>query len=443
MSMESAAVRHKPEPAAVSMKPTDDPQPAAFHLADHLFRHEAGKIVSILTGIYGTRNLQLAEDVVQEAMIRALKTWPLGGVPENPAAWLLRTAKNLAIDQLRREKNFLGKQVAIIAETEDRAGPDEAGSDGEGFSDDQLRLMFVCCHPALAQEAQVALALKTLCGFSPAEIATAFLISEAAVSKRLVRARRQIRDERIPYEIPEVGELPARLDGVLETLYLLFNEGHKASHGTEVVRADLCLEAIRMTALLASHPVGNHSRTHALAAMMAFTAARLPARTDAEGSLVLLEDQDRAKWNGRMIQTGIRHLAASKAGTDLGEYHIQAGIAACHTLAPSDGETDWPRIVMLYDRLMELRPSPVIALNRAVAISKTSGPAAGISEIENPSIRGPLGNYHLLHAVLGELELKRGDPRKAAGHFRRALALAETRPERSHLSQRLEDCETS
>jgi RNA polymerase sigma-70 factor (ECF subfamily) len=425
------------------MKPTDDPQPAEFQLAEHLFRHESGKIVSILTGIYGTRNLQLAEDVVQDAMIRALKTWPLGGAPENPAAWLLRTAKNLAIDHLRREKIFLGKQDAIIAETEDKAHHDEAGSDGEGFSDDQLRLMFVCCHPALAQEAQVALALKTLCGFSPAEIATAFLISEAAVSKRLVRARRQIRDACIPFEIPEAGELPGRLEGVLETLYLLFNEGHKASHGDEVVRADLCMEAIRMTSLLASHPVGNMTHTHALAAMMAFTAARLPARTDAEGCLVLLENQDRRKWDRKMIQTGIRHLATSKAGTDLGEYHIQAGIAACHTLAPSDRETDWPRIVMLYDKLMELRPSPVIALNRAVAISKTSGPAAGISEIENPAVNGQLENYHLLHAVLGELEMRRGDLRKAAGHFRRALALAETRPERSHLSQRLEECETT
>lgn len=424
------------------MKRIKEEPPTAQQLAEHLFRHESGKMVSILTGIYGTRNLQLAEDVVQEAMIRALKTWPLVGAPDNPAAWLLRTAKNLAIDQLRREKNFLGKQAAIIAETEDKAHHD-AGSDDEGFSDDQLRLMFVCCHPALAQEAQVALALKTLCGFSPAEIATACLISEAALSKRLVRARRQIHDAGIPFEIPDVGELPVRLDGVLETLYLLFNEGHKASHGDEVVRADLCLEAIRMTSLLASHPVGNLTRTHALAAMMAFTAARLPARTDAEGCLVLLEDQDRAKWDGKMIQTGIRHLAASKAGTDLGEYHIQAGIAACHTLAPSDGETDWPRIVMLYDRLMELRPSPVIALNRAVAISRTRGPAAGISEIENPSLSGPLENYHLLHAVLGELEMKRGDLRKAAHHFRRALALAETRPERSHLSQRLEECEAT
>ena len=422
------------------MNPPEDHQPATHQLAEHLFRHESGKMVSILTGIYGTRNLQLAEDVVQEAMIRALKTWPLGGIPENPAAWLLRTAKNLAIDQLRREKNFLGKHPEIIAETTGHA-PSDAVDDG--FSDDQLRLMFVCCHPSLSQEIQVALALKTLCGFNPAEIAKAFLISEAAVSKRLVRARQRVRDERIPFEIPEDGGLATRMDGVLETLYLLFNEGHKASHGDEVVRSGLCFEAIRLISLLANHPVGNRPQVHALAALMALTAARLPARTDAEGCLVRLEDQDRNKWDKELIQLGVRHLARSKAGSIIGQYHIQSGIAACHTLAASDMETDWPRILSLYDRLMELRPSPVVALNRAVAISKTSGPAAGISEIEKPSISGALGNYYLLHAALGELEMKHGKPHLAANHFRRALALAETKPERIHLTRMLGQCSES
>ncbi len=419
------------------MKPPEDQHPAIHGLADHLFRRESGKMVSILTGIYGTRNLQLAEDVVQEAMIRALKTWPHGGIPENPAAWLLRTAKNLAIDHLRREQNFLGKEPEIIAETTRHPSPDAMD---DGFSDDQLRLMFVCCHPALAQEVQVALALKTLCGFSPAEIAKAFLISESAVSKRLVRARQRIRDESIPFEIPDENGLPGRLDGVLETLYLVFNEGHKASHGNEVVRTGLCFEAIRLTSLLSSHPAGNHPQVHALAALMALTAARLPARTDAEGCLVRLEDQDRNKWDKELIHAGIRHLAQSKGGSPPGEYHLQAGIAACHSLAANDAATDWPRILKLYDSLMEIRPSPVVALNRAVAISKTTGPAAGISEIAKPAISGALKNYHLLHAVLGELELKCGDPQKASEHFRRALDLAETRPERSHLSRMIEEC---
>lgn len=439
MSLEGTAIRCRVEPDTESIMQPENTQPAVHQLADHLFRHESGKMVSILTGIYGVRNLQLAEDCVQEAMIRALKTWPLGGVPENPAAWLLRTAKNLAIDHLRREKNFLGKQPEIIAENPEHLLPETRIAE-EDFSDDQLRLMFVCCHPALPREAQVALALKTLCGFSPAEIANAFLITEAAVSKRLVRARQRIRDEHIPFEIPDTHELPARLDGVMETLYLLFNEGHKASSGDEMVRTGLCSEAIRITSLLTSHPAGNHPHVHALMALMTLTAARFPSRTDDDGSLVRLEVQDRGKWDRSLIQSGIRHLAASKSGSEIGEYHLQAAIAACHTLAPSDAETDWPRILTQYNKLMEMRPSPVVALNRAVAIAKTSGPAAGISEIQKPTIHTPLKNYHLLHAVLGELEMKRGNQKVAANHFRRALDLAETRPERSHLSLRLEEC---
>jgi RNA polymerase sigma-70 factor (ECF subfamily) len=408
----------------------------AHRLADHLFRHESGKMVAILTGIYGARNLQLAEDVVQEALARALAAWPFG-IPENPSAWLLRTAKNLAIDHLRREKNFLGKQPDIIAEMESCPTYDGA-SDGE-VADDLLRMIFVCCHPALPPEAQSALALKTLCGFSPAEIASAFLISEAAVSKRLVRARQRIRDERIPFEIPAAYALPQRLDGVLKILYLLFNEGHKASHGDAIIRADLCHEAIRLAMLLAAHPAGDEPHTHALIAMMAFTAARLPARTDSEGNLLRLEEQDRALWSRELIALGLRHLRKSSSGNFLGEYHLQAGIAACHTLAASDAATDWPRILTLYNQLLERNPSPVIALNRAVAFSKVHGPAAAIALLETPEIRDRLENYHLLHAVLGEFELKRQKPEAAAHHLRRAIDLSENAPERALLAKRLEE----
>jgi RNA polymerase sigma factor (sigma-70 family) len=411
----------------------------AHRLADHLFRHESAKMVAILTGIYGARNLQLAEDVVQEAMVRAMKSWPFG-VPENPGAWLLRTAKNLAIDHLRRERNFLEKEAAIITEIE-IARPENANTDDREVADDQLRLMFVCCHPGLPPEAQSALALKTLCGFSPAEIANAFLISEAAVSKRLVRARQRIRDERIPFEIPAGNELPPRLNGVLKIIYLLFNEGHKASHGDAIARADLCEEAIRLARLLASHPAGDRPHTHALIAMMAFTAARIPARTDSGGNLLRLEEQDRALWSRELIALGVRHLGKSPAGDELSEYHLQAGIAACHTLAASDEATDWPRILTLYDQLLDRNPSPVIALNRAVAFSRVHGPAAAIALLETPAIRDRLSSYHLLHAVLGELHFKNQNPEAAADHFRQALALAETRPERSHLCQRLEECE--
>lgn len=411
---------------------------SVHQLTGHLFRHEAGRIVSILTGIYGSQHLQLAEDVVQEAMIKAMKSWPFGGVPANPGAWLLRTAKNLAIDQLRRRRNFLEKEAAIIIELEANLPDGEAEEASVG--DDLLRLMFVCCHPELPPEAQSALALKTLCGFSPAEIAKAFLISEAAVSKRLVRARQRIREERIPFEIPAEDRLPERLEGVLKILYLLFNEGHSASQGDAVVRADLCHEAIRLGLLLAAHPAGDDPQTHALVAMMAFTAARLPARTDHEGNLLRLEEQDRGLWDRELIGLGLWHLGKSSVGRELGEYHLQAGIAACHSLAVSDEATDWARILGFYDRLLERNFSPVVALNRAVAFSKVHGPDAAILLLEAPEIRGRLEAYHRFHAVLGELEFRRGGFPAAAGHFRRAISLAETGPERVLLARRLEEC---
>jgi RNA polymerase sigma-70 factor (ECF subfamily) len=370
-----------------------------------------------------------------------MNTWPYHGIPDKPAAWLLRTAKNLAIDLLRRERNFQRKQAEIATEIErfdgTAAGP---GDDAGDVGDEMLRLMFVCCHPSLPPEAQSALALKTLCGFSPAEIASAFLITEAAVLKRLTRARQRLRNEGISFEIPEGPELPARLSGVLRILYLLFNEGYKASRGEEIARAELCEEAIRLGALLAAHPAGRRPETHALLALMNLSAARLPARTDGGGNLLRLEDQDRSRWDGNRIAEGIRQLGLSAAGDELSPYHLQAGIAACHTLAASDAATDWPRILGFYDRLLELDSSPVIALNRAVAVSKVRGVEAALRAIENSADRERLESYHLLHAVLGELEWQRGGHGAAAARFRRALELAETRPEREFLARRLEDC---
>ncbi len=417
----------------------EDPQFSAHQLADHLFRHESGKMVAILTGIYGTRNLQLAEDVVQESLARALAAWPFG-IPENPSAWLLRTAKNLAIDHLRRERNFLGKQPEIIAEMENRRAGDMPPESAGGVGDDQLRMMFVCCHPALPPESQSALALKTLCGFGMAEIANAFLISEAAVSKRLVRARQKLRSGKIPFQIPDDQDLPARLDSVLETLYLLFNEGHKATSGDDVCRADLCMEAIRLGTILVGHPAGNKGRTHALLALMCLTAARLPTRTDAHGNLLLLEDQDKSRWDGLLIRAGFQHLARSSENASITPFHLQAGIAACHASAAGDATTDWPRILSLYDHLSILQPSPIVTLNRAVAISKVHGPDAAISAIESDATASRLKNHHLLHSVIGELESRRGKHATAALHFRRALELATTKPERTLIAERLEIC---
>jgi len=412
-------------------------------LAEHLFRHEAGKLVSVLTGIFGLERLQLAEDVVQEALVRALQTWPYYGIPKNPAAWITQTAKNLALDLIRREKLFHDKQPQIIAFVEQWSadgGGDAARFDSE-LKDDRLRLMFVCCNPVLPQEAQTALALKTLCGFGTAEIAKAFLTTEAAIAKRLTRARQKVRERHIQFEIPSGQELSARLDGVLQTLYLLFNEGYNASSGENLIRAELCQEAIRLATLLAEHPAGNQPRTHALLALMFLNAARLPARVDLDGNILRLKEQDRSRWNRGMIERGILHLGQSAAGEELSEYHLQAGIAACHCSARDYESTDWPRILSLYDRLAEMDGSPVVALNRAVAVANVRGPKAGIEAVEAIEDQGTLEAYYLFYAVLGEFESQRNNFPAAANHFRKALQLTGVKSEQSLLSKRLWDCE--
>ncbi len=413
-------------------------------LTDHLFRHEAGKLVAVLTGIFGIERLQLAEDVVQEAMVRALQTWPYYGVPKNPAAWLTQAAKNLALDSLRREKNFQVKQPQIITHIEQWPGEADGGNSPtfeNEIKDDRLRLMFVCCHPLVAREDQVALALKTLCGFSPPEIAKAFLTTEAAIAKRLTRAKQRIREAGVRFEIPEGDELARRLDAVLQSLYLLFNEGYKASSGDSLVREDLCQEAIRLASLLVEHLAGNRPKTHALLALMLLNAARLPSRVDREGNLLRLQDQDRSKWNQPMIARGMLHIAQSAAGNEISEYHLQAGIAAVHCAAKDYAATDWRQILDMYDGLVDFDDSPVVALNRAVALAEVRGPQAGIEAVGAIHNLQSLESYYLLHAVLGEFELRLNHQRAAAGHFRKALQLAEIKSEQVFLARRLQACE--
>lgn len=413
-------------------------------LAEHLFRHEAGKLVSVLTGIFGLDRLQLAEDVVQEALVKALQTWPYYGVPKNPAAWLTQTAKNLALDVIRREKLFSDKQPQIITFIENWANecdPDDSPAFDSEIKDRRLQLMFACCHPQVPQDAQAALALKTLCGFSPAEIASAFLSSEAAIAKRLVRARQRIRELNLPFEIPSGEESAARLDGVLQTLYLLFNEGYKASSGENLVREELCREAIRLTSSLAAHPIGDQPRVHALLALMFLNAARLATRTDTAGNILRLKEQDRSRWDRGMIARGLMYLAHSASGDTITEYHLQAGIAACHCTAPDYESTDWSRILSLYDRLVELDASPVVALNRAVALAQVEGPRAGIDAVEAISHRESLSSYYLLHAVRAEFESQLQNHESAAKHLRKALELAELKSEQALLARRLEEAE--
>lgn len=419
------------------------PSPEIPRLTEHLFRHEAGKLISALTGIFGIHRLQMAEDVVQEALIRALQTWPYHGIPDNPTAWLMQTAKRRALDLLRREKFFRDKLPEITASLEQ--WPAEEGETprfDDEIKDGRLRLMFACCHPELPLDAQTALALKTLCGFSPAEIASAFLITEAAVAKRLTRARQRIAEAGIPFEIPGGEDLGARLDGVLRILYLLFNEGYSASSGESVVRGELCHEAIRLAAALVEHPVADHPRMHALLALMLLNAARLPAREDLQGNILLLKDQDRTLWDRAMIGRGLRHLERSAAGRELSEYHLQAGIAACHSTAADYESTDWRRILAHYDRWQQLGDTPVVALNRAVAYAHVHGPEAGISALEAICRQGSLDSYYLYHAVLGDFQERLGDFEMAAASFTRALQLTAVKAEQLFLTDRLRACLT-
>jgi len=370
-----------------------------------------------------------------------LQTWPFYGVPKNPSAWLMRASRNLALDVVRRQKTFREKEPEITHLIESgNAGPDATISDQE-ISDDRLRMLFVCCHPAIPLEAQTALALKTLCGFGVTEIAHAFLTTEAAIAKRLTRAKQRIRDAKIPFEIPAGPELAGRLDGVLQSLYLLFNEGYKASAGDKLVREDLCAEAIRLTGLLAEHPAGNRPKTHALLALMLLNAARIPARVDGAGNLLLLREQERTRWNQAMIARGMAHFGKSAAGGELTEYHLQAGISACHCAAKDYSATDWPRILAIYDQLLEFDGSPVVALNRAVAIGEVRGPKAAIEAINAIPDLGSLKSYHLLHAALGEFEGRLERWENAAGHFRRSLELTGVKSEQAFLAKRLKDCE--
>jgi RNA polymerase sigma factor (sigma-70 family) len=415
--------------------------PEVNQLVDHLFRREAGKMVAMLTRVFGLDHLQVAEDAMQEALLTAMRTWGLGGVPRNPSAWLMRVAKNRALDIVRRETNFRSKEKELTVFFEQR--PENAEDSvrfDEEIHDDQLRLIFACCHPDLPREAQVALTLKTLCGFGEREIAAAFLTSGAAIAKRLVRARQRIREAPITLDIPAGPKLATRLDAVLQTLYLLFNEGYKASHGDDLVRTELCDEAIRLAGILVDHPVGDRPKTHALLALMLLNAARLSARADAEGNMLLLAEQDRSLWNRATIARGMGHLNRSAAGKEISEFHLQAGIACCHCVAPTYEATDWRRILLLYDMLTEIDRSPVVALNRAVVISNVQGPEAALDAIAAISSHESLSAYYLYHAVLAHLRYAVGDFKTAAIGFRRAMELTDVTSEQAFLRRRLGEC---
>jgi RNA polymerase sigma-70 factor (ECF subfamily) len=410
--------------------------------ADHLFRREAGRMVATLTRLFGVHNLALAEDVVQDAFCRALEVWKFRGVPCNPSAWLMTTAKNRAIDALRRERTArtFAPELGRLHESEWTLVPTVAEFfEASVIKDDQLRMMFSCCQPRLAEEAQVALMLHILCGFSVSEIANAFLSSGAAIEKRIWRAKKVLAGSKRLFDLAD-RDFSARLSAVQRALYLLFNEGYHGASAEQAVRVELCREAMRLTSLLHDHPLTSTPATLALFALMCLHAARLPARIDASGNLSSFFDQDRSRWDAELVADGQRLLDLSATGPELTEYHVEAAIASVHASARRPEDTDWGKIVSLYDTLMTIRPSPVVALNRAIAVAQHQGPERGLEEIRAIADSDRLVDYPFYPAALGELELRRGRHELAREHFQAALALARNDMERRFLSQRVGAC---
>lgn len=399
-------------------------------------------MVAYLTRFFGTDHLDLAEMVVQEALLRAVQNWPLQGIPDNPEAWILRAAKNAAIDHFRKKREDLldPQDFDRLADGLEDNDAQLVQSMQKELKDDDLKLLFICCHPVLNSETRVALTLKTVCGFSVKEVARAFVAKEETIAQRLVRAKKKIADEKIKYEVPNPEELGERMDSVLEVLYLLFNEGYLATEGNTLIRKDLCDEAIYRTTLLSEHEIGNHPQVFALLALMHFQASRFQARTNSEGELLLLEDQDRSLWDQNHIKLGVKYLDQSAEGEDLTDYDLEAGIASYHAMAPTFAETNWAGILSLYEVLEIGTESPIVALNKAVALGMVHGYPAGITEILRIRKLGLLSNYYLLPAALAEFYRRDGQFGNSLIYYNEALKLVGTIPEKRLIEKRIKSC---
>ena len=394
-------------------------------LVDHLFRQEAGKMIAVLTKLFGLPNVETAQDIVQETLLAALEAWKLGAVPDNPRAWLYRAAKNRALDHLRRRRTWQDRIAPGIAQALEHESAAQQQLDvlflAAEIEDSQLRMLFACCHPALAPEGQIALILKTLCGLSVAEIAAAFLSTRDNIEKRLYRTREKIRQEGIALEVPLGADLPPRLDGVLKAVYLLFSEGYHSASSDEVIRHALCDEALRLADLLARHPVVGLPKTQALLSLFCFQASRFDTRLDQGGQIILLEDQDRRRWDQALIARGFAQLTRSASGGEVSDYHLEAAIASYHAQADSLESTNWQAIFYLYQLLWQCRPDPIVAFNRAIAIGYAKGASAGLEALLAIT---SLQDNHFYQAALGDFYRKTGDSDKSRTAYQTAWALA-------------------
>jgi RNA polymerase sigma-70 factor (ECF subfamily) len=408
---------------------------------DHLFRHEAGRMVAVLSRVLGLQQLHRAQDLVQDTLLQALTTWRYKGLPRNPSAWLYRVARNKAVDFLRREKTFqhLQPELQSLLQSEySLAGTVQHFFEEEEIKDSQLKMMFACCHPAIPVESQIALILKTLCGLSTAEIARAFLKGEEAIARRIHRAKEKIRAEGIQLELPPPAQLTCRLDAVLHSLYLLFSEGYNSSHPDHLIREDLCEEAMRLAYLLTQTPLTNLPRTNALLALFCFQASRLGARLDDRGNIVLLKYQDRSRWYRPLIAKGAAFLEqATRQETSV--YHLEAAIAWLHATSPSFAATNWTAIYHLYSILHQHHPTDIIALNKAIAASYAINKQTAIRELQ--AIKG-LENYYLYHTAIGEICFDQARYPEAKHHYQKAVTLTTSLAEQQLLRSKIEACTT-
>ena len=418
---------------------TAQPEPVA-PLVEHFFRREAGRLVSILTRFFGWRNFDLVEEMVQATLVDALQSWRAQGIPENPSAWVHRVAKNKVLDSLRRAE--IQRRV-----TREWAANRPASRDGiddlfldTSIEDSQLRMIFACCHPSLSRENQIALTLKSLCGFGVSEIARALLVPEETVKKRLQRATLDLVEERVRLEPPERSQLIERLGVVHQVLYLIFNEGYSCSKGEAAIRTDLCEDAAHLCFMLCSHPDFSTPTTRALMALFLFHAARLDARIDDRGFILLMKDQDRSKWDHRLIRRAEQFLDDSAEGTTISPYHLEAGIAFNHCAAQGHDDTNWPAILVLYDKLIAIAPSPVYLLNRAIVVAEIDGPLAGIRALDEAGGDKSLKNYHLFDAALGEFHRRAGDYERARQYYEAAKEKTRSPYDRAIIDARLAGC---